>query len=111
MHRPIIVRPRLCVALTAGLLGVVAAGSAVAQSAARFDSSVARLSDRTRFVPLQVTETRSLHEALDDGLLSKDTPLLVIERGSLHLALLTRQMTYHHIAQGELAGEPWMVSF
>ena len=111
MDRPMMVRTRRHVVFIAGLLGVVAAGSAVAQSAATFDSSVARLSDRTRFVPLQVTETRSLREALDDGRLSKDTPLLVMERGSLHLALLTRQMTYHHIAQGELAGEPWMVSF
>jgi hypothetical protein len=27
------------------------------------------------------------------------------------LALLTQQMSYHHLAQGEMAGEPWMVSF
>jgi hypothetical protein len=27
------------------------------------------------------------------------------------LALVTDQMAYHHVAQGEIAGEPWMVSF
>ena len=25
--------------------------------------------------------------------------------------LLTDQMAYHHVAQGDIAGEPWMVSF
>jgi hypothetical protein len=27
------------------------------------------------------------------------------------LAFLTDQMAYHHVAQGEMNGEPWMVSF
>jgi hypothetical protein len=27
------------------------------------------------------------------------------------LAFLTDQMVYHHVAQGETNGEPWMVSF
>jgi hypothetical protein len=27
------------------------------------------------------------------------------------VALVTDQMAYHHVAQGEIAGEPWMVSF
>ena len=36
---------------------------------------------------------------------------MVMVRGGQHLALSTMQMSYHHVAQGELAGEPWMVSF
>ena len=31
--------------------------------------------------------------------------------GGSTLTFLTMQMSYHHIAQGDLAGEPWMVSF
>ena len=40
-----------------------------------------------------------------------DTALLVLKQGGSTLTFLTMQMSYHHIAQGELAGEPWMVSF
>jgi hypothetical protein len=35
---------------------------------------------------------------------------MVIERNDWMLALLTKQMIYHHVAQGEMSGEPWMVS-
>ena len=27
------------------------------------------------------------------------------------LVLVSSQMTYHHVAQGEMEGEPWMVTF
>ena len=33
--------------------------------------------------------------------------LLVFERGGERRALLQEQMVYHHVAQGELAGEPY----
>jgi len=35
----------------------------------------------------------------------------VMDVAGQKLALVTRQMAYHHVAQGELAGEPWMVTF
>jgi len=37
--------------------------------------------------------------------------LLVFERNGQQHALLTRQMAYHHVAQGELAGNPYLVTF
>ena len=43
--------------------------------------------------------------------LEPETELIVVERGGIHRAFLAREMAHHHIAQGELAGEPYMVSF
>ena len=43
--------------------------------------------------------------------LDPEEQLLVVERGGQRRALLVRQMTYHHVAQGTLAGEPWLVAF
>ena len=41
----------------------------------------------------------------------KDEDILVVERGGQRLAFLVRQMAYHHLAQGKLAGQPYIVSF
>ena len=40
-----------------------------------------------------------------------DELLVVVERGGHRIALLVRQLTYHHLAQGRLGGEPYAVSF
>jgi len=37
--------------------------------------------------------------------------ILVFERNRTKRALLVRQMAYHHVAQGELAGEPFLITF
>ena len=37
--------------------------------------------------------------------------LLVVRRGQEARALTVEQMHWHHLAQGELAGEPYLVSF
>jgi len=37
--------------------------------------------------------------------------LLVFERGGERRALVREQMIYHHVAQGKLAGEPYLVTF
>ena len=37
--------------------------------------------------------------------------LIVFQRSGNRRALLVRQMAYHHVAQGELAGEPFLISF
>ena len=76
-----------------------------------FDVNRAMLRDGSRFTPFLVEESQLLREALEEGLVDDDTPILVVERGGQRLALMTREMTFHHVAQGELAGEPWMVSF
>ena len=43
--------------------------------------------------------------------LAPDTLLIVFERKAERRALLVSDMIYHHLAQGELAGEPWAISF
>ena len=43
--------------------------------------------------------------------LNADTEILLIERGHERRALLATEMAYHHVAQGELAGERYLVSF
>ena len=89
-------------------------GNAQADSVPRvpgFDVNRAMLRDGSRFTPFLVEETQLLREALDQGVVDDDTPILVLEREGQRLALITREMMFHHVAQGEMAGEPWMVSF
>ena len=40
-----------------------------------------------------------------------DHELIVIERRGQYLAFSMPEMSYHHAAQGDLAGEPYLVSF
>ena len=75
-----------------------------------FDSNRATLRDKNIFPPLYVEATISLGEALKRGVVREDDHLMVIERNDWMLAMLTKQMIYHHVAQGEIAGERWMVS-
>ena len=76
-----------------------------------FDRSRAWLVDSTIFAPFQVTTTTLLRDALAKGTLENETNLLVLEERGVRLALVTSQMAYHHVAQGDIAGEPWMVAF
>jgi len=80
-------------------------------TAATFDVDRAMLSDEPMFDPFYPTGSRSLQEVRDERLVDDETPLLVVEVGGRQLGLLTAQMAYHHVAQGELAGEPWLVTF
>jgi len=64
-----------------------------------------------RFETFHVTRTQPLRQALDGGVLTDDTRVLVTETAAGRLALLTDQMAYHHIAQGVAAGREWMVTF
>ncbi|UCC64310.1 MAG: hypothetical protein JSV36_04445 [Anaerolineae bacterium] len=63
------------------------------------------------FAPFRVTSTVSLQDALARGDVRRDARVLVAERDAATLVLLTRQLSYHHVAQGEAAGEPWLVSY
>ncbi|MEO1254987.1 MAG: hypothetical protein AAFY41_08890 [Bacteroidota bacterium] len=77
----------------------------------RFDASRAILKDKDMFKPLQVTKTIPLAQALDKGKVSADTDLLLVNHPQEAIALHKGEMAYHHIAQGEIAGEPYLVSF
>ena len=76
-----------------------------------FDIDIARIGVGSRFEPFRVSETEPLQDAMSAGKLQSDTRLLVLDHPAGVLAFLTDQMAYHHVAQGEMNGEPWMVSF
>jgi hypothetical protein len=76
-----------------------------------FDDRRALLLERDIFVPFRVTTTPLLRDALARGDIAEDAPVLAIELAESTLTLPRRQLLYHHVAQGELAGQPWMVSF
>ena len=76
-----------------------------------FDIDIARIGVGSRFEPFRVSGTEPLQDAMSAGKLQSDTRVLVMEHPAGRLAFLTDQMAYHHVAQGEMNGEPWMVSF
>lgn len=89
-------------------LAILPAGEVAAQT---FDLSRAAINDSAVFAPFVVANTLRLRDALSAGAVDAGMPVLVFETRAGPLALVTAQMAYHHIAQGEIAGEPWMVSF
>ena len=60
------------------------------------------------FNPFRPTDDGEPLRSLD---LPPDDELVVFERGGERRGLLLPQMVYHHVAQGELAGEPYLVTF
>ena len=76
-----------------------------------FDARRALLVYEDIFGPFDVTVTRPLQVALARGDVHKNALVLVTEREAATIVLLRRQLTYHHVAQGETQSEPWMVSF
>ena len=76
-----------------------------------FDIDIARIGVRSRFEPFRVSDTEPLKDALSSGKVQGDTRVLVMDHSAGRLAFLTDQMVYHHVAQGDINGEPWMVSF
>ena len=76
-----------------------------------FDIDRAIIGKKDLFPPFHVKSYTLLGEALDKGFVQGDTLALVTETEAGSIALLTNQMTYHHIAQGDLKGNPWMVVF
>jgi hypothetical protein len=80
-------------------------------AATTFDAKRAILSKRDMFRPLAVQRTERLADAMARKKVSADTPLLLLERDGAALALLTQQMIFHHVAQGELNGTPFLATF
>lgn len=96
------------------LMTPLVVATAHAQDADRWaglDSSRLWYSDSIRFVPFHVEETLPLRQAYDDGRLQNDDYVLIVEWNGGRLALSMAQTAYHHVVQGEMNGEPWMVSF
>ena len=63
------------------------------------------------FETFYVKETHPLKQMLDEAKVAGDTRLLIISTAAGNLALLTDQMTYHHIAQGRARNKDWMATF
>ena len=76
-----------------------------------FDIDIARIGVGSRFEPFRVSESEPMREAVSAGKLQGDTRVLILDHPAGVLGFLTDQMAYHHVAQGEIDGEPWMVSF
>lgn len=76
-----------------------------------FDPERAIFWAEPNFIPLRDPQWLSLDDAVRSGEVDADDPVLVFEAGGETLTLISSQMSYHHVAQGEMAGEPWMVTF
>jgi hypothetical protein len=76
-----------------------------------FDISRFALTPVGTFQTFNVKETFPLKKVLDEGKVASDTRLLVIDTAAGKLALITDQMTYHHIAQGRARNKDWMATF
>lgn len=76
-----------------------------------FDTERAIFWVEPNFIPLRNPEWKSLQSVRRARDVSDDTPVLVFEAGGRTLSLVSSQMAFHHVAQGEMAGEPWMVTF
>ena len=78
---------------------------------AGFDTDRAIFWAERNFDPLRDPEWTLLRDALRSGHVSETTPVVVFEVAGRKLVLVSSQMSYHHVAQGEMEGEPWMVTF
>ena len=76
-----------------------------------FDVGRARLSDTETFPPFYVETTRPLREALDEGVLNEDTAIVLMDHEAGRLTFILPQISFHHVAQGDMHGHPWLVSF
>ena len=60
------------------------------------------------FPPFQVPAHGTLLSSLN---LPSDLELITFTRGGLTGALVASEMSFHHVAQGEFDGHPYLVSF
>ncbi len=105
--------PRWLALLAVGAAPLPAQEAPPGSISVAFDIDRAWVPDSTVYQPFFVADRdiRSLRDAVREKLLHEGTRLLVLEHEAGTLALVVEQMAYHHAAQGEMAGEPWMVSF
>src|SRR6266849_2016864 len=76
-----------------------------------FDISRFALTAVGTFETFHVKDTYPLKKVLDESKVAADTRLLVFTTATGNLALITDQMTYHHIAQGRARNKDWMAMF
>ncbi|EGK08247.1 hypothetical protein ACFQ49_13780 [Kroppenstedtia eburnea] len=66
---------------------------------------------KQQFKPFPVEGSEPLKNAVGRGQIKKEDTVLVVNRGGERLSFWMYQMTYHHVAQGKLAGEPYIVNY
>ena len=76
-----------------------------------FDTGRAIFWAEPNFAPLRDPEWQSLQDVRRTGRVTDETTVLTFDVGGKTLVLVSGQMAYHHVAQGEMEGEPWMVTF
>ena len=76
-----------------------------------FDTDRAIFWARPNFTPLRDPEWQSLRRARRAGDVNDETTVVTFDVRGKTLVLVSSQMSYHHVAQGEMEGEPWMVTF
>jgi len=76
-----------------------------------FDLNRAKLSDKAKFKPFNVKEFISAEILLKTGRLNKDVGVLIMTLNGQAYGFLTKQMIYHHVANGTVDGYPFMISF
>jgi hypothetical protein len=74
-----------------------------------FDAGRAMLKNPDMFQRFTVPDGPG--EPLASSGLAPETDLIVIERGGEARAFTVRQMAYHHLAQGVLGAEPYVLAF
>ena len=68
--------------------------------------------DRFFFAPFDVQSMAALTSVMERKELANDNLVIVAEvNGGHQIGFATEQLAYHHVAQGSINGEPWMVSF
>lgn len=76
-----------------------------------FDVSRAIFWAESNFEALRDPRFESLGDVLRSNRITDSTPVVTFQAGGQTLALVSSQIAYHHVVQGEMAGEPWMVTF
>ncbi|MFD1428378.1 hypothetical protein JOD24_003145 [Kroppenstedtia sanguinis] len=74
------------------------------------DFDISRLM-KQQFQPFPVEGTEPLKNAVGRGQIKKEDTVLVVNRGGERISFWMYQMTYHHVAQGKLAGKPYIVNY
>ncbi|GGE07412.1 hypothetical protein GCM10011571_05840 [Marinithermofilum abyssi] len=77
-----------------------------------FDAARARLEKKDLFRRFKVKgEGEPLEQVLADGKMKEQDEILVMERGGRRLAFSVAQIDFHHVAEGELDGQPYMIAY
>ncbi|MCH4886871.1 hypothetical protein EZV73_04790 [Acidaminobacter sp. JC074] len=75
------------------------------------DKSRLIIHKKTKFKPFEVSSFVTAKQLIGDGILSGQEGVLVFEHHNTFYGLMTKQMTYHHVANGKLDNESFMISF